>query len=282
MNILSYLFRETQRSLRQEWKMVSISTLSIGITLFFFSLIAVTLLNLAHWVSQQEKSTDILVYAEMALTPEEEEQLAFTIIDREDVASLTYVTRDEGYEQFKQLYGSKLLNAVEDNPFPVSFIVTPIDNYPVNKIPYLASTLQLITGVDAVHFSGPWIATLQAFHKKALIVGSSILLILFVAIFFAIKNTVQLTVFARRDLIRNMQFVGASPWRIRGPYLLEGMIEGGLGALVAWLLLFTLKTTLFSTIIPLWPQNQIVTALLLSGAILGSISGYSAIRPFVR
>ena len=282
MNILSYILRETVRSLRQEWRMVSVSILSIGITLFFFSIIALTLANVAQWVTLQEDGADIQVYGAMSLTADQEQDLAMSIISREDIASVTVITREEGYELFKELYGTKLLDAVDENPFPVTLDVEPIDDYPAKKLSYLASTLQLLPGVESVTYASQWLDKLHHFKKRATIVGSSILIILFIAIFFSIKNTVQLTVFARRELITNMQYVGASHWRIRAPFLLEGILEGTIGATMALTMLFLLKTTLFHQLPLLWPQNIITTAILSTGAILGLFSGYAAVRPFVK
>ena len=123
---------------------------------------------------------------------------------------------------------------------------------------------------------------ITAYQKRATFAGGSILIILFAAIFMSMKNTVQLTVFARRELVRNMQYVGASHWRIRGPFLLEGIVQGGLGALFAWVALMLLKSTLFQQSEILWGDPYLLPVLLYMGGSLGLVSGYVSVHRFIR
>lgn len=283
MNILGYLVRETFRSLRQEWMMVSAAVLTIGITLFFFTLITLSLINVTNWVSSQEESAEITVFCSFDLTSEEEIALAEKIEKRSDVERVAFVSRQEGYEAFISMYGAELLEAVDENPFPAAIEVTPTKGAgAANRINYLASTLQLMPGVETVTFASEWHERVKRFKGRVWGVGGMMLLILFVAIFFSIFNTIQLTVFARSQLVDNMQYVGASHWRIRAPFLLEGVVQGSVGAFFAWLAILVLRETLFAGIVLNWGDIFLFPLLLLGGSLLGLLSSYLAIRRFIR
>ena len=101
----------------------------------------------------------------------------------------------------------------------------------------LASVLQGASGVEEVRFDQTWIERITSALGLLRGVGFVIALVLVVAAALTVANVVRLACFARRDEIEIMQLVGAPLTYVRGPFVLEGVLQGGMGALAALLVL---------------------------------------------
>jgi cell division transport system permease protein len=95
-----------------------------------------------------------------------------------------------------------------------------------------------------------------------------------------ISNTIKLTIYARRELVRNMELVGATRFFINTPFILEGMVQGILGACVSGISLTLIKVS-FSHISLSWGPSFLPGLLLLTGAFFGWIGSLSAVRKFM-
>ena len=124
------------------------------------------------------------------------------------------------------------------------------------------------------------------------IFGFSLMLVLALATLFIIYNTIRLTVFARRKELAIMKYVGATDWFIRWPFVLEGMVLGLLGSLVAAVVLRTAYTGMAEKIydtlafFPLIPEQPFLTyitiVVVLSGMAVGAIGSAVSIKRFLK
>lgn len=101
----------------------------------------------------------------------------------------------------------------------------------------LASGLQGASGVEEVRFDQTWIERITSALELLRGVGLVVVLVLVVAAALTVANVVRLACFARRDEIEIMQLVGAPLSYVRGPFVIEGVLQGGIGALAALLVL---------------------------------------------
>jgi cell division transport system permease protein len=99
----------------------------------------------------------------------------------------------------------------------------------------LASVLEGASGVEEVRFDQTWITRMTS--AVGLLRGVGLVLVLVVAAALTVANVVRLACFARRDKVEIMQLVGAPLIYVRGPFILEGVLQGGIGALAALLVL---------------------------------------------
>ena len=147
-------------------------------------------------------------------------------------------------------------------------------------------------GVQEAKYGQDVIEHLFAITRLIRIFGLVLMVLLAGATLFIISNTIRLTVFARRKEIAIMKYVGATDWFIRWPFLLEGMVLGFVGGVIAAVALrsfyaaMAAKITDTLTFFPLMPQypsmNYITVALLLAGMAIGALGSALSLKRFLK
>ena len=188
------------------------------------------------------------VYVKDSATPTQQDQLRSALEGTEGVKSVEFISKAEALERAQEKNpeafeaGAELLGS---NPLPASFRVTPDDP---DQLDSVVSTLTAAgqPGLEAIdevrNREEDTDKILSATGLvKALTAGLAALLIF--ASIALIANTIRLSVFARRREVEVMKLVGATNWFIRWPFVIEGVIVGFLGGLLAVLLLTIAKET---------------------------------------
>jgi cell division transport system permease protein len=163
-----------------------------------------------------------------------------------EVKSLEFISKDEAYQIEKKRH-PELLENVVGNPLPASFKVTPNRGEDVGKI--AAALDPLPTGVGKVNYGKK---TADRVLKVAKVIGAIFIFgsfILIIASIILIANTIRLSIYSRRREIEVMKLVGATNWFVRGPFILEGLLTGLVGSLIAIFLLILAKEIALPAII---------------------------------
>ena len=118
-----------------------------------------------------------------------------------------------------------------------------------------------------------------------------LIVLLAIATLFIISNTIRITVFARRREVNIMKYVGATDWFIRWPFLLEGMLMGFVGAVIASVILFqgynAIQAKIYGTLaffpmLPSWPTMGYLSAgLICVGTLIGALGSSISLRKFL-
>ncbi len=271
---LWYFISEAFRSL-VEGKMVTVvSIVTVAVTLFFLTVFSLVAININLWVDQYKNEASVVAFFDVTLSDSATTDLFTKIKASPKVSSAKLVSREEAYATFSQLYGKEMLTAVESNPFPASVEIVPS---PSIDVVTLKKQLASIRGIESVSVSQEWIDTLKSFRDSFKVAALVLIVIILGVLYFTITNTIKLTVFARMDLLVNMQYIGASWWYVRIPFILEGVIQGMCGALIAWsgvkiATLFIGKFDLFTG------GPHLLGMLLAIGAVLGFAGSLDAVR----
>ncbi len=155
------------------------------------------------------------------------------VVASDTVASREYVSKAEALDRFTGEFDdlSGAFVGFDENPFPASFEVRlHTDGVDTAAIDALAASLTDTDGVADVRYDRVWLERLAAAATllRALVVAFA--LVLLVGVSLTVSNVVRLAFFARRNEIEIMRLVGAPGIYIRGPFLVEGIIQGGIGA----------------------------------------------------
>ena len=154
------------------------------------------------------------------------------------IRSTTDITKSDAEKIFKSQFGENIMDMVGYNPLPASCVLNLV-KYQTDAINIrpIIDRLRTFPEVDEVNYQGRLIARIESYYQKFVKGMTGILiLVLFISIFI-ISNTVRLTIFAKKDLIKALQLIGATRSFVKAPFVIEGVFHGLIGALLASLLL---------------------------------------------
>lgn len=279
------------------FSLASVATMAACIFLFglFFSVI----LNFNYIVKKAEEGVAITVFFEENLEDSKVEAIGDALRDRDDVLKVTYVSADEAWDTFKDEYFEESKDLAEgfkdDNPLAGS------DNYEVymKDVESQKEVVKFAEGLDGVrkvNKSDVVAKTLSSVNKLILYVSAAIILILLIVTVFLISNTVTIGITVRKEEIAIMKYIGAKDYFVRGPFIVEGILIGLVGAAIPLAGLYVVYDkaidyimTRFSILnnildfMPVWDVYKILlpTGLLL-GVGIGFIGSFFTIRKHLK
>jgi cell division transport system permease protein len=159
------------------------------------------------------------------------------------VTNVQFMSSEQALKKFKIDFPElrQIIDNLKINPFPSSFEVSLSEKaLTSNEILGFINEMKNVKGIEDVQFNRDWVEKMQSFSRLTKAIGLFLGGILILASFFIISNVIKLSVFARKDEIVILRLVGATNTFIKTPFLLEGMVLGIFGSLIALLLLFFL------------------------------------------
>jgi len=212
-----------------------VSVLTIGLALFLGASFAVGLLSARRLLQGWGAEPSVTLYLDRATTDEEAKALAGRIGETEQTQSVRYVDRAQALQRLRTELGDlgSALDGLPENPLPPSVEVIPAGSPGPNEVRALASRLGKLSHVVEVDYGREWLDRIEALGRAMRNFGSGALALVLTAALLVVANTIRLAVYARRDEIEIMKLVGATNAYVRTPFLLEGMLQGLAGALLA-------------------------------------------------
>jgi cell division transport system permease protein len=295
---IAYAFREMWASFRRNLTLTAAAILTSAIALL---LVGTTLLiqrAFENLLVQWKGDVAMIVFVRSDATPEqislidESIRSAPTIID---VDKLEYLDKTQTYEEAKRIFvGDPVtLSLLTPENIPSEFKVVPITQDPA-LVRSLSEQYRSLPGVEDVALAEDEfevISTLSKFVRTVTLVMSLVLLVVAVGL---IWNTIRTAMFARRREIEVMKLVGATNWFIRVPFMLEGLLQGLIGAVVScgglWALNsawtngvagFKPGTGISSLIVPSGYLSGVMLVILIIGALAGAIGSAIAASRFL-
>jgi cell division transport system permease protein len=240
LRALRYSLDEAVLSLWRGRRSGLLSTLTIAVALFVLGTFLIVTRNLDRLAGEWSNSAEMSVYLTDEITPAERSAIEAALAPGQVVEGRTYVSKEEGLARFKQTFGdlASSIDDLGDNPLPASYEVRLRSTAEAQAaLDGLAARLRQAPGVADVRYDRQWLSRLVSSVRVIRGVGLALGALLTFAAALTVANVVRLALFARRDEIDIMELVGAPGVFIRGPFVMEGVLQGGLGALVALLLL---------------------------------------------
>ncbi len=272
--------------------LVTLSTISISMLILgLFSLIY---LNVQQSLHQMGGELQITAYLQETISPEQAEVLRSKVADWPEVEGITYISKKQALARFRSQLReyAGILEGLKENPLPASLELTLMPQYGRSgNIKELSTRLGRLPGVADVQYGRKWMAKLRVFVEVMKLVGITVGGLLLIATIFVISNTIKLTFYSRREELEIMRLVGATDFFIKAPFLIEGLLHGLGGALLAAGGLSLLILFLFSHLdLPLrlavmagsLPTGQLVAGFLGLGLLLGVLGSMVSLRRFLR
>lgn len=215
---------------------LTVAVIAISITLP--SLCYIVWKNVSQAVQQWYPTPQLTVYLDKSLDEKGAEQTVAGLKQLDGVKSVNYLSREEAMIEFRNWSGfGSALDLLEENPLPAVAIVTPkIDFQNSQSLMNLRNKVGQLAGIEDVRMDDSWFTRLAALTgligQIALVIG----ILMVVAVFLVIGNSIRLNIFARRDTINVMKLIGATDGFIMRPFLNGGIILGFFGALLSLIL----------------------------------------------
>jgi cell division transport system permease protein len=289
LRALGYFFHEAVTSLWRSRLVNAISIGTIAVSLFVLGAFLTVAGNLGTVVSRWTEKIQIIVYLEDGIEDRVRDSLENRLREDPAVESLELVDREEALARFRTLFRdlSSLPEDLGENPFPASLEVNlrPSHHSPT-EVQRLAGDFVEVPGVQEIQYDLLWIERLATGVRLLRGVGAFLGGILVLAGIFTISNVIRLTVYAREDELDIMRLVGATRAYVKGPFVVEGMIQGGVGGLVAagllWLALRWLARDLATSELlghsAFALPTEITVALVVGGMVVGVAGSLLSLR----
>ena len=285
-------FSEAFRSIGANLSTTVAATMTVLIGMFLLGLFIALFSWVNSWTDHVRKDVIVKVYFEQSpqATEAQINAVGAKINTFPETKNVNFVSKEEALKIMQTKYPT-LTDGLVGNPLPDAFEVTPDD---ADQVSALANRLDpLPPGVEKVDYAQKKterILSVTNVIKYIFLLGSVILMI---ASTILIANTIRLSIFSRRREVEVMKLVGASNWFVRGPFMLEGVICGLLGAVAAIVLLVLAKEIALPVIeghSSTFSEDDVqalsfpLTALILIGVALavGAAGSAITIRRFLR
>lgn len=285
---LSYIVKEGFAGFWRSRFSSLISIMSVGISLFLLGVFAAITTNFNQVAEKLRERIEVEVFLKDIPEATAKQYLLPKLRKLKGVKEVSYISKEQALEIFRKDSGTDPLEILESNPLPASFRLRIAPEFNTSdSIRVMSERLRSWSEVETVVYRKQFLEVIEsrayAFQIASLIIG----IILAISSVVLVANTIQLTVYAKRDMIRTMKLVGATPMFIRLPFLIEGIVHGLIGGFSASLLLLivvllVLKPIAADVLLTLSVSAAQYLYLFLFGGMLGLLGSALAIRRFLR
>ncbi|MCJ7652740.1 MAG: permease-like cell division protein FtsX [Actinobacteria bacterium] len=292
-----YFFKESTSSMRRNMALTAAAIMVTTISLILLGFVGMIVhagdglaTNLKYRVDE------IRVFLKDDVTTEERESLERFIRKMDEVKSARYVSKEQALEDFKNMYKDQadMLKQIEGNPLPAEFKIRMKDPK-FNRV--VAKRLQSrpeiskdSSGKKEIKFPEDVVNKVLRWTGAIQKVGLVVVVAFGMVAIALVSITIRMAIYSRRKEIGIMKLVGATNWFIRWPFIMEGIIEGFLGAVVGIIAAILIHAWLI-TKVELAAESNLVSAgylavlsvlLAVIGIIIGAVGSAFALRQYIE
>jgi len=234
LQALIYFLREAVANLVRGWRISSLAVITTALSLFIGGMLILAAGNMAGAVERWRSAAQVVVYLDEDLARSDIDRVAENLRATLGVEDIVEVGSAQARERFRARFPDldEVLSGFERSPFPVSFEIQ-LGSSDVGG-EWLAR-IRAIPGVAEVDSDARWLETLRAAAAVAKALGLLLGGILMAAAAVSIASVVRLSTFVYRKEIAAMRLIGATEFFVRGPFVVEGLVQGLAGSCVALL-----------------------------------------------
>ena len=234
MNKLVFIFAEGFKNVWRHKSSAVSSIFSIYLTLIVSGSLLIISQITNKLIEYLRDKYKIEVFFKDDVTEQRVVELVTEFKKKNIVQSITVISKKDAERIFKSQFGDDILGLLGYNPLPISCVINLKKDWPSRlDLQPIISDLKKYREVDEVRHQGKLISRIESYYDRFLqimIIAISITLIIAI---FIISNTVRLTIFSKKQLIKSLQLIGATKWFIKGPFIIEGIVHGLIAAVLA-------------------------------------------------
>ncbi len=239
MDKITFLLSEGLKNLWRHKLTAFTSIFSIFLTLTVAGSLLIVSDNTERIIEYLRDKYKIEVFFKQNISDKRIQEISKEFKSIRGVRSTTVITKTDAKKIFKSQFGEDILNLVGYNPLPASCVINLVKEKK-NKLNIrpIVDRIRKFSEVDEVNYQGRLINRIETAYQSFVKVSVVLLIIILVVSVLIISNTVRLTIYAKKELIKSFQLVGATRSFIKTPFILEGVFHGLIGAFIASLLLY--------------------------------------------
>lgn len=292
MNKLGYLIKEGFRSIFTHGFMSFASVTIIIACLLIMGSFSLLALNIDAIIDRLEKENEMLAFVDEDLSDAKARELQTQLEAVPNVSEVEFITREEAMQSFKDSYENQsLFEDIDPTVFRDRYVIH------LDDIALMADTQKNLEAIDGVADVSAQLEISKGFVTVRNIVSAVsliLIVILFIVSVFIMSNTIKLTTFGRREEIAIMKMVGATNSFIRTPFVVEGLVLGVTGSIIAFLLQWGLyelvggkvMTSIAGSFVSVLSFGTVALPVglvfLAVGLIVGTFGGSIAIRNYLK
>ena len=287
-----YAIRETLQNLRRNLLLTTASMLTVAVSLSFVGGALLFRSGVDNATKSWEEGVEFEVFMDVDATPDQQADVERALSQHPDVSRVEFFSKQEQYELFKNLFANRpeyIDNVTADN-LPTSYRVEP-RVADADVIRAIGDRFEDEAGVREVLFAEDSVRDVLKVSRYAQLGLLGLAVFVLFAAALLIFNSIRMAIFSRRREIEVMKLVGATNWFIRVPFMIEGLLQGLLGAGLAFGTVYfgsaffvdwVGRFDLFSAFVLLTAQVFGTGALMLAvGAAVGAASAGVAVTRFL-
>lgn len=291
INTWKYYIKETIKSIYRNRLMSLASITTVAATIFILGLFMALAINVNRFATNVEDMIEIKAFLKDDVTTLQQQKLEKNIKEIPGVVSVEYESKEKALEKFKEQLGENkdiAKGLEESNPLPASFIIK-VDK--PESVELVSPKIAQMEGILKVKDGKRTVQTIIKLVRIVRYSSTVLMAILGTISIFLISNTIKLTVFARKREISIMKYIGATDWFIKWPFILEGILLGLIGGLIAAFIIengYTYAAKLVQqniVVFTLVPPKEVVKQFWwqfsLLGTLIGGFGSFISIRKFL-
>lgn len=246
------------------------SIFSLFVAVFLLGILARVSYNAYEVAQALRQSVDVEVFLQ-DMNQSETDDLKNKIENEELVTAVSYISKDSAAAVFREEFGTEGASLADLEFLPASFRVKMAEGTEIERIDSLVAHFGEYKGVEEVSFNQKLLEIIETRFRTFTLVGGALAGLILLASVILVFNTIRLTIYAKRSLIKAMKLVGATNSFIRRPFVVEGVIQGIIAGLMAVLIMMICFQYILPEYIPQlgildWPLGRWYY---LSGAMVG-------------
>jgi cell division transport system permease protein len=285
---VSYTLKESFAGFKRNRSASLITVFTVSISLLLLGVFVIITINFSTFVEQIRSRVDLEVFLEAEMNDRQQEEMAQILGNIPGVEEVTFVSKEDAAKIFKRDFGESFEDILDDNPLPQSYRLSIQEGYSnSDSVQIIAARVERLRLVESVHYRKQLLQLIdrraRAFSYASLFIG----MILALSAVILVANTIRLTIYAKRHIIRTMKLVGATSMLIRLPFLIEGAFHGLIGGLIASLLIdivftFFIQPLSEDLLVNIGVSFNFYFALIIAGGVLGLIGSVISIGRFLK
>lgn len=295
-DIASYFLKKATLSMGRSLFPNLVAVGTIATCLFIFSSLVLIWVNAQGFLGGWGRGVSVVGFLKDGINSEELARLKVSLKGLKEVDSFRYVSKEEALSSFRKesSHDEDILSGLSQNPLPASFEIRVKEGFlSEREIAALVAKLKSFVAFEDVRYSPEWVKRFGALLSLLRTVGILVAALVLTGTVLIVTSTIKLAAYARQEEIEIMRLVGATNLFIRGPFLIEGMVQGLTGAalslgilylfylLVKWALSAAFTSGFGMPSLVFLPTYQ-WAAIMIGGMFLGLLSSSFSLGRFLK